>query len=245
MNAEIKPSHFWDHAGRENDFSDRVAQLLSRVEYRRVKGGAQREAIARLRYQAYIREGAISANSFGTFSDRYDQTDNTYVFALYVDGELASSLRLHIGSKQNPNFPSLEVFQYHLQPELDAGKVLIDTTRFVTDERLSRLYRELPYVTLRLCVLAAEYFGGDELLAAVRMEHQAFYRRAFNHRVICEPRPYPQLTKPISLMTLHFPSAASELYRKYPFFRSSYFERRRLFERLQEPASSKLASADQ
>jgi hypothetical protein len=27
-------------------------------------------------------------------------------------------------------------------------------------------------------MLAAEYFRGDDLLAAVRLEHQAFYRRA-------------------------------------------------------------------
>jgi len=118
-----------------------------------------------------------------------------------------------------------------LQPELDAGKVLIDSTRFVADERLSRVHRGLAYATLRLCMVAAEYFGADYLLAAVRAEHQAFYRRAFDLRVICKSRPYPLLAKPISLMMVHFPSAAEELYRRYPFFRSSTSERRRLFER--------------
>jgi hypothetical protein len=244
LNAETKPSHFWDHSGRDRSFSDRVAQLLSRVDCRRGENGEHREAILRLRYQAYAREGAISSNSLRAFSDRFDDADNACLFALYVEGELASSLRLHIGSKEYPDFPSLEVFRDHLQPKLDAGKVLIDTTGFVADEKLCRQHRDLPYVTLRLLVLAAEYFAADECLAAVRIEHQAFFRRAFNYRVICESGPHPQLAKPISLTMLHFPSAANELYRKYPFFRSSFFERHRLFERRQQLASSRQRSAD-
>ena len=218
-------------SGSESSFSDSITRLLDRIEFRRADSGEQREAIFRLRYQAYTREGAISPNSSGMFSDHYDETDNAYLFGLYIDDELASSLRLHIASKQHPNFPSLEVFPDLLQPKLDAGKVLVDSTRFVADETLSRLHRGLPYATLRLCMLAAEHFRADDLLAAVRVEHQAFYRRAFNHRLICEPRPYPQLAKPISLMTVHYPTAAGQLYRRYPFFRSTLFERRMLFER--------------
>jgi N-acyl-L-homoserine lactone synthetase len=218
-------------SGSESSFSDSITQLLARIVFRRADSGEQREAIFRLRYQAYTREGAISPNSSGMFSDHYDETDNAYLFGLYIDDELASSLRLHIASKQHPNFPSLEVFPDLLQPKLDAGKVLVDSTRFVADEALSRLHRGLPYATLRLCMLAAEQFRADDLLAAVRVEHQAFYRRAFNHRLICEPRPYPQLAKPISLMTVHYPTAAGQLYRRYPFFRSTFLERRMLFER--------------
>jgi N-acyl-L-homoserine lactone synthetase len=230
MGPKVTRSTFSGHADNDS-FSDRLAQLLARIEFRRADSGEQREAIFRLRYQAYTREGAISPNSSGMFSDHYDETDNAYLFGLYIDDELASSLRLHIASKQHPNFPSLEVFPDLLQPKLDAGKVLVDSTRFVADEALSRLHRGLPYATLRLCMLAAEHFHADDLLAAVRAEHQAFYRRAFNHRLICEPRPYPQLAKPISLMTVHYPTAAGQLYRRYPFFRSTFLERRMLFER--------------
>jgi hypothetical protein len=66
---------------------------------------------------------------------------------------------------------------------------------------------------------------------AVRAEHQAFYRRTFNHRPICEPRPYPLLAKPISLMTVHYPAVADQVHQRYPFFRSTFFERRMLFDR--------------
>jgi hypothetical protein len=235
MSAEARRSIVSAHPSPERNFSDRIATLLARIDCRRADTSEERESIYRLRYQAYLREGAISADPSGRFADADDEADNAYVFGLYVDGELASSLRLHVACKEYPDFPSLHVFPDVLQPFLDAGKVLVDSTRFVADEKLSRLHRGLPYATLRICMLAAEYFGADHLLAAVRAEHQAFYRRAFSHQLLCEPRPYPRLAKPISLMTVHFPSAAERLYRRYPFFRSSVFEQRRLFERGQGP----------
>jgi N-acyl-L-homoserine lactone synthetase len=238
MSAQVSHSDASNHTRPETELRDRIAKILAKVDYRRADSQEEREAIGRLRYQAYLREGAICANPSKTFSDPYDETDNAYLLGLHVDGQLASSLRLHVASREQPDTPSLEVFQDVLQPLIDAGKVLVDSTRFVADEALSRVYRGLPYATLRPCMLAAEYFGADHLLAAVRVEHQAFYRRAFNHRVICEPRPYPQLAKPICLMTVHFPSAAEELYRRYPFFRSSVFERQRLFDRQRHPASA-------
>ena len=58
------------------------------------------------------------------------------LFGFYIDGELASSIRVHVASKEYPDFTSLEVFSDFLQPELDAGKVIVDATRFVTDENL-------------------------------------------------------------------------------------------------------------
>ena len=212
-------------------FSARIAQLLARIDCRRADTGEQREAIFRLRYQAYLRDGSIFPNSSGSFSDPYDKAGNVYLFGLYIDDELAGSIRIHVGSRECPNFPSLDVFPDILQPELDAGKVIIDPTRFVTDENLARIYRGLPYAVARICGMAAQYFNADHLLAAVRVEHQAFYRRAFNHQVICEPRPYPHLAKPISLMTIHYPTVWPDAVRRYPFYGSTHAQRRMLFER--------------
>jgi len=238
MSAGVRRSHLSENPYQEKDLTDRLTRLSARIDCRRAHTSEEREAIFRLRYEAYTREGAISGNASEKFSDPYDDTDNVHLFGLYIDGEIASSLRLHVASREIPNFPSLEVFPDVLQPLLDAGNVLIDSTRFVADERLSRVYRGLPYITLRPCMLAAEYFRADHCLAAVRAEHQGFYRRAFNHQVICEPRPYPQLVKPISLMTLHFPSASAGLYQRYPFFHSTEFERRALFDRREGAAPS-------
>jgi len=219
------------HTGSESGFCASVSRLLDRIDCRRADSDEERETIFRLRYQAYLRDGSISTNSTKSFSDPYDEMGNVFLFGLYIDGDLASSVRIHVASKDQPVFPSLEVFPDILRPELDAGKVIVDPTRLVTDERLARRHRGLPYVTTRLCGMAARYFGAEHLLAAVRVDHQPFYRRIFNHRVICEPRPYPHLAKPISLMTIHYPTVSEDVHRRYPFFRSTFFERRMLFER--------------
>jgi len=233
----------------EANSTGRLAELVAKIDYQRADTPEQRKAIFRLRYEAYLRDGGILPNPERLFSDPYDDAANGYIFGLYIDGKLATAIRLHIASKDRiPDFPSLKVFPDYLQPELDAGKVLLDTTRFVADERLSRRYRGLPYATVRLCVLAAEHFGADHVLAAVRADHQAWYQRSFDHQVVCEPRPYPHLARPIGLLTVNFPAIKGEWYRRYPFFHSTALERRRLFEKAPaqkaEPSQTPYKHAD-
>jgi hypothetical protein len=215
---------------KPQSFSDRVSELLDRIDCRLADSDEDRETIYRLRYECYLREGAISPNLSEKFSDAHDDDENARIFGLYIDDELASSIRIHVTSPEHSDFPSRSVFSDLLEPELRAGKVIVDPTRFVTNKRLSQLYPGLPYATLRLCWLAAEHFRAEHFLVAIRAEHQAFYRRTFLHRPICEARPYPLLAKPISLMTVDFSDVADRVHQRYPFFRSTYFERRMLFE---------------
>ena len=162
---------------------------------------------------------------------RSTTASNAWIFGVYIDGELASSIRLHVASRQSPDLPALGVFSDLLSPEIAAGKTIIDPTRFVADRTASRRFPELCYVTTRLAWLASEYFQTSLLLATVRAEHQAFYRRVFGHRLICDPRHYPSLAKPISLMALDYAMARERVPQRYPFFRSTFFERRMLFAR--------------
>jgi len=231
MAAEVTRSNSADLAGAHSSFLDDIARLADRIDYRIADSDERREAIFRLRHQAYVRDGTILPIASGEFSDRYDETGNFYLFGLHIDDELASSVRLHVPSRESPNSPSLEVFADVLQPEVNAGKVIIDAAHFVADENAARLHRGIPYATFRLCILAARYFNADYVLAALSANHQAFYMRAFNYQLICEPRPYPLLAKPLGLMGVNFPSQADQLDRRYPFFRSPFFERRMLFER--------------
>jgi N-acyl-L-homoserine lactone synthetase len=210
---------------------DRVERLLQRVDYRRAESAEERAAIFRLRYRAYLRETAISANLSGQFSDPVDDSDNVWLFGVHIDGKLAGSIRLSITIPGSLRIPALDVFSDVLLGDIIAGRRIVDPTRFVADREISRKHPELPYVTLRLPWLALEYFQADCMLATVRAEHQAFYKRIWGHRAVCEPRPYPNLQKPISLMTLDYHEARERVHRRYPFFRSNYFERRMLFER--------------
>jgi hypothetical protein len=227
-------------------FSNRVSELLDRLDCRIAETPEEREPIFRLRYEAYLREGAIAPNNTCIFTDPYDDLPNARIFGLYLGSELASSIRIHVTSAEHADFPSYHVFEDLLHPQIQAGRVIVDPTRFVTSKVLSQLNPGLPYATLRLCWLASEHFRAEHFLVAIRTEHQAFYRRTFRHRLICDARPYPLLAKPISLMTVNVMDVAEQVYERYPFFRSTYFERRMLFERnLFAPRPTTVVSMDE
>jgi hypothetical protein len=216
-------------AGSER-FNERVLRLLERVDYRKAVTEPERDAIYHLRYAAYRREGAIPPNPTESFSDALDKVENAWIFGVYINGQLASSIRLHVLTSQQQSLPALSVFPDLLLPHVESGEIIIDPTRFVADQMQSRRYPALPYATVRLAWLASEFFGADLLLATVRREHQAYYKRIFGHRLICGPRRYPALTKPISMMSLDYHRAKDDVQKRYPFFRSTHFERRMLFE---------------
>jgi hypothetical protein len=211
-------------------FSERVARLLEKVDYRLALDDDDKDAIYRLRYDAYLREGAIGPSFSRRFQDKFDDKDNTWTYGFYIDGRLVGSIRIHIATSAYPDMPALLSFPEILGPELDAGKVIIDPTRFVIDWRASRAYPELRYVVVRLPFVACEFFGADLLLATVRTEHQAFYKRVFGHQVVAPARPYATLVKPLSLMTLDYLAGKDRVQQRYPFFRSTFFERRMLFD---------------
>jgi hypothetical protein len=212
-------------------FSDRVLDVLERIECRPAETAQDKAQIFRLRHDAYLREGAITPCAGGLLSDRFDETDNVWIFGLHIDGRLASSIRIHLATPEQPCSPSVDAFPEVLGPEIALGKTIVDPTRFAADGECARRYPELPYVTVRLGYLASEYFEADIGLAAVRKEHQAFYRRVFGLRQAVEARPFPGLIKPISLMMIRYAAVRDQIIERHPFMRSTAFERRMLFER--------------
>ena len=213
-----------------SQFSNKISNLLGAVDYRVVESDADRDEIFRLRYEAYRREGFISPNFSKKFLDDYDDAENGRIFGVYIDDELVSSIRIHVASEKEPSCPSYKAFSDIIEPELRAGKVLVDPTRFVTRQDVSRQQIGLPYITLRLCWMAALHHRADHFLVAIRPEHQAFYKRTFRHQVVAPARAYEMLNCPISLMTVNCMEVADRVYARYPFFRSNQFERRMLFE---------------
>jgi hypothetical protein len=218
------------HQIRSRSF-ERGIELLDQVDYRLAETEVDREAIYRLRYRAYLNEGAIEPNRDRRVTDRFDNLSNSWIFGVYFEGALTSSIRITVASPEHPDCPSRDVFPEILQPELARGKVLVDPTRFVADPTPEKRFPELPYMTLRLAYVACAYFNADIGLATVRAEHQAFYRRLFMHTPLTAPRDYPGLLKPICLMAVDFPAMRDRVFARYPYLRSTYFERRMLFER--------------
>lgn len=214
--------------------SSKMVDLLRHVECRLATTEQDRREIYNLRYRAYLKEGAITPNAAQLTTDRYDLLPNSWIFGVYYDGQLASSLRISVASPEHPETPSLKVFPDFMEHELANGKIIVDPTRFVAEPTLANRWVELPYMTLRLAFVACEYFGADIGFASVRAEHQAFYRRVMMH-AIAPPRDYPGLTKPIGLMAIEFPKMRDKLFERYPFLRSSLSEQRKLFGRPGKP----------
>jgi hypothetical protein len=210
-------------------FANHVMELLGRIEYRLAETKEDRQAIYRLRYECYLREGAIKPNKSGLFKDKYDNAPNVWIFGIYLGDRLASSIRIHAATREHPISPGMEVFGDVLGPRVEAGEIIIDPTRLVVDHEMSRLHPGLAYATVRLGMLASEYCHGDFALATVRTEHRAFYKRLLAMDPIGEPRPYPGLKKPINLMGVHYPTMRDRVIGRYPFLASSRIEREFLF----------------
>ena len=204
---------------------------LDQVDYRLAQTPEEKDEIYRLRYRAYLREGAIQPSTDGRVIDQFEDAPNAWTFGVYFHDQLYSSIRVSVLTSEWRMSPSVELFGDVLHPELDKGRVIIDSTRFVADPEKARNFPELPYVTVRLGSMAGVHFNADYGLAIVRPEHQAFYRRVFLHETWCEPRSYPGLVKPVGLMAAHLPTVRDRVLARYPFLRSSAFERRILFDR--------------
>jgi len=212
-----------------SSLNNRIMTLLPRVRYRRATSEGERAAIFRMRHDAYVREGAITQRPDGMFNDHVDEQPNCLLVGVYVDDRLAGSIRLSVTLPISKRLPTAEVFPETLLPEIEAGMRIVDPTRFVGDRDVSRDVPELPYLTLRAPWMAMEHFRADLMLAAVRPEHQAFYKRLWGNVTLCEPRLYPSLAKPVALTVLNFAAAKATVLRRHPYFQSSAEEREALF----------------
>ncbi len=211
----------------------REAGLSDRLDYRLVQTPEEKDCIYKMRYRAYRHGGLILPTEAERVSDAYDDAPNAWIFGLYVDGELCSSIRLHVLTPESRMSFSTEFFGDILHDRLDRGEVFIDPARFAADPDKAQRFPELPYLTVRLGYLACDHFNADTGLALVRPDHQAFYRRVLLSETIGEPRPFPSFSgsKNVVLMASDFRAVRERILTRFPIMRSSALERRMLFDR--------------
>ena len=209
----------------------RGSGLFDRVDYRPIETREEKDQLYLMRYKAYRHGELIPPSKSERYSDRYDDAPNALTFGIYVDGELCSSVRLHVLTSERRMSYTTDLFGDVLHSRLDRGEVFIDPARFVANPEKAQRFPELPYLTLRLAYLACEYFNADTGLALVRPGHQSFYRRIFLHETIAEPRPFPNALVKVALMASDFRALREKVLARFPIMRSSAFERRMLFER--------------
>ena len=211
-------------------FAGTLMDVLDRVQYSRVPMDVTDNPVYRLRYEAYRREEFVPFNDAGVVVDDLDTTPNASCFAVHIDGELVSSLRLHLLSSRHPSSPSMKVFPDVLGPLLAAGQRFIDPSRFTADYEASLAYPALPFLTLRIAVMATIHYRAHNCLALVRPEHAPFYRRVLGSEPMGGVRPYPGLPFPVVGVGAPVESARDQsIFSRFPFFLSTAEEREKLF----------------
>lgn len=224
-------------------FADNVSQLLTKIEYRRVETEADLDAVERLRYAAYLKEGAIAENETERLADDYDALANAVNIGVFLEDRLVAAKRFHFLSNPDDVSPSYAAFSEVLRPQLEAGKRIIDPNRFVVDYETARAYPHLAYATLRLSVIASAYYAAHLTTVAVRPEHRAFYQRAFFAVQAAPPRHYPGLVKKLCLMLVNYEKDQDRIYARGPFYASTPAEQERLFGKIPRKDSARPAVA--
>nr|WP_314256594.1 hypothetical protein [uncultured Devosia sp.] len=216
--------------GATSRFALSLIDILDRVHYRRVTVDDQLDPIYRLRYEAYRREEFIPVNSGEITRDDYDAAGNCYAYGVYIDDQLVSSIRLHIASQANRTSPSLGIWPEVLGGIVDKGGSYVDPSRFTADHDASLAFPALPYLTLRLAVMASEHFKVTYTISSVRPEHAAFYRRIFGSEQLAGEGYWGELTFPVCLYASYIPVMYPRTIARFPFFDSTPEERAAIFD---------------
>ncbi|NGN44009.1 hypothetical protein G6N74_23360 [Mesorhizobium sp. CGMCC 1.15528] len=210
-------------------FARHVSALLERTEYRCCDKGEDLEDIYRLRYKSYRLSDMVPENPDHIIHDELDEAPNCYKFGVYVDGELISTLRIHHVCEATPQSPSNTVYGDILRPMLASGASFIDPSRFAADPDWSRVFPQIPYLTLRLAGMACFHFKAPYCLSTIREEHAGFYKRIYRSEQIGETRNYPGLNYQVVLYRADVAAIRERSFNRYPFFKSTAMEQRMLF----------------
>jgi tetratricopeptide (TPR) repeat protein len=215
-----------------SSFIRSVLSVLDRVEYRYCESGEDLEDIYRLRYESYLRAGMLESGAQRKVTDKFDDLPNSYRFGVYYEGRLVSTLRLHAVGPMHPLSPSTEVFGDVLMPRIAAGETFIDISRLAMDHECSSALKNLPFVTLRLAVVAAQYFLSGNVIGMAEPAHCAFYRRVFLAEILATDRLDIDTKKTVQLLSANVnQNLYYYLYNRFPFFKSTPLERNVLFSR--------------
>lgn len=214
-----------------SNFVDGLIDYLQEIDYRLAVTDQEKEEIFRFRYDNYLKQGVAIDNASKSLSDDYDKMDNCWIFGIHYRDKLVASVRIHAVSKEQPICPSFDVFPDHVEPMIQKGYRMVDPSKFASDQSAMNNFPVLPFLTFRLACMASDYFEADYCLVSASNEHAKFYEKIIGMTRICEPRPYPLLRVPICLMRISVSECWDDLVDRFPVIRSTYTERRMLFER--------------
>jgi hypothetical protein len=134
------------------------------------------------------------------YDEVYDASPNSLTTVTYVDGELASTVRVHVITDKEGVSPARDVFPDVVTPYLRAQRVIIDPSRLAARADMARRFPELPYFALRPPWMAAHYFNADYIVLCSASGHEAYYRRVYRFHTWSGLRSYPMVTAKVVCM---------------------------------------------
>jgi hypothetical protein len=210
-------------------FNAKLFELLDRIEYRRIESSEDMEDVARIRHKAYSVNNLIRLNG-SLLIDEIDFDPNSFVYGVYVDEKLVSTLRINLVTPDHRVSLSRKIFPKEIDAFLDAGMTIIDPTRLAADPDIVRTMPGIPYLTIRMACLASEYFNADRVLQAVDIGHAAFYQKLFFADVLAGPLSKNEnYNVNLMLMSIRGKEMLPKIYERFPAFNSDSFERRLMF----------------
>lgn len=217
--------------GVQSNFSKKLLEVLDHVEYRRVETNEDMEDVARIRYRAYKLANILTLSG-AKLIDAVDFDKNAYVFGVYFEERLISTVRIHHVTPDHRVSTTREMYPQEIDAFLDSGMTLIDPVRFAADPDIIGEMPALPYLTLRIASMAADYFDADRVLQLVSPQHAPFYKRVFSaDTVVPVQNGVGKYNIPLTLMATRTREVRSALYERFPFFVSEPYERRMMFQR--------------
>ncbi|MBB3289793.1 MULTISPECIES: hypothetical protein [Rhizobium] len=223
----------------KDSFAGKLMEVLDHVEYRRIESSEDMEGVARLRYKAYKARDVLPVAAKNLIDD-IDFDDHAYIFGVYYDEELVSTVRIHHVTPDHRVCQSTGIFPEEIHAFLDAGMTLIDPARFAVDPDFELELPGLPYLTLRPAIVGAVYFNTDRVMQHIRPAHAAFYKRVFYADTIVPPRMTKTYGFELTLLASRSKEIRGKLMQRYPFFDSEPYERRMMFSRNEDNGSPPL-----
>lgn len=215
------------------DFNSKLIHLLGDIEYRRMESIEDLEAVADIRRRAYEPVG-LAPIKHSIMIDDEDFAPNAHVIGVYYLEQLVATMRIHHVTAKHQDGLAMRQFPDVIGPILDAGMTVIDPLKFAADPDYIKDIPGIAYLTVRTALMASEYFAADHCLAIIRSNHRAFYKRFLKFGPMAEPRYNDYLSCDLDIYGGHIKQTLPSIYKRYPFFSSTAFERRRMFAPLEE-----------
>lgn len=207
-----------------------VIDFLDHVSYKRMTTEADLDQVFRLRHDNYKAVGHFDGTTDGRYSDELDFVPGVENIGIYVDGALMGSLRLHVLDRQLRQSCAMEIYDHVLNPKLDEGLVMVDTSRFCCDLSKGTRFNALPLAAIRVPGLLAIHKSAHYTLATVTAPHVPFYKRVLKSKDWYDGGiRYPGLTAVVHLLAADMKDLIDLTYTSRQYFWSTPAEREALF----------------